>query len=35
MAAAIVYNAKVRRPTICNALDSLLVHRTVALPSCP
>ncbi|MDP2952493.1 MAG: glutamate-5-semialdehyde dehydrogenase, partial [Chloroflexota bacterium] len=29
-AAAVVYNAKVRRPTICNALDTLLVHREVA-----
>jgi glutamate-5-semialdehyde dehydrogenase len=29
MAIAIVYNAKVRRPTICNALDTLLVHRDV------
>ena len=30
MALRIVYNAKVRRPTICNALDTLLVHRTIA-----
>lgn len=30
MARAIVHNAKVRRPTICNALDTLLVHRGVA-----
>jgi glutamate-5-semialdehyde dehydrogenase len=30
MALQIVYNAKVRRPTICNALDTLLVHREVA-----
>jgi glutamate-5-semialdehyde dehydrogenase len=30
MAARIVYNAKVRRPTICNALDTLLVHRDIA-----
>jgi glutamate-5-semialdehyde dehydrogenase len=29
-AVKIVYNAKVRRPTICNALDTLLVHATVA-----
>ena len=27
MALRIVYNAKVRRPTICNALDTVLVHR--------
>ena len=30
MAMRIVYNAKVRRPTICNALDTLLVHRDIA-----
>ena len=30
MAVSIVYNAKVRRPTICNALDTLLVHRDIA-----
>ena len=30
MALRIVHNAKVRRPTICNALDTLLVHRDVA-----
>lgn len=30
MAVDVVYNAKVRRPTICNALDTLLVHRAVA-----
>ncbi|MBI3978597.1 MAG: glutamate-5-semialdehyde dehydrogenase [Chloroflexi bacterium] len=29
-ATRVVYNAKVRRPTICNALDTLLVHRAVA-----
>jgi glutamate-5-semialdehyde dehydrogenase len=29
MAISIVYNAKVRRPTICNALDTLLVHREI------
>jgi glutamate-5-semialdehyde dehydrogenase len=26
----IVHNAKIQRPTVCNALDTLLVHRTVA-----
>ena len=26
----IVFNAKVRRPTICNALDTILVHRSIA-----
>ncbi len=30
MALRIAFNAKVRRPTICNALDTLLVHRDVA-----
>jgi glutamate-5-semialdehyde dehydrogenase len=30
MALRIVYNAKVRRPTICNALDTLIVHRDIA-----
>ncbi len=29
-AAAIAYNAKVQRPTVCNALDCLLVHSQVA-----
>ena len=30
MALRVVYNAKVRRPTICNALDTVLVHRDIA-----
>ena len=38
-AEAIAFNAKVQRPTVCNALDSLLVHSQVApnfLPAhCP
>ena len=29
-AAAIAYNAKVQRPTVCNALDCVLVHSKVA-----
>jgi len=29
-AVAIAYNAKVQRPTVCNALDCLLVHRDIA-----
>ena len=29
-AAAIVYNAKVQRPTVCNALDTIIVHADVA-----
>src|SRR6059036_1749183 len=30
MAAAIVMNAKVQRPSVCNALETLLVHATTA-----
>jgi len=29
-AVAIVYNAKVQRPTVCNALDCILVHNQIA-----
>jgi glutamate-5-semialdehyde dehydrogenase len=29
-AAAIVYNAKVQRPTVCNALDCVLIHSEIA-----
>jgi len=29
-AVAIVYNAKVQRPTVCNALDTVLVHTDIA-----
>jgi len=29
-AAAIAYNAKVQRPTVCNAMDTLLVHAEIA-----
>lgn len=29
-AVAIVFNAKVQRPTVCNALDSVLVHNDIA-----
>jgi len=29
-AAAITYNAKVQRPTVCNALDCVLVHKDIA-----
>lgn len=35
MAVAIAYNAKVQRPTVCNALDCLLVHRDVAQSQLP
>jgi glutamate-5-semialdehyde dehydrogenase len=27
---AVIHNAKTQRPSVCNALDTLLVHRTVA-----
>ncbi len=30
MAVDIVYNAKVQRPTVCNALDTVLVHADIA-----
>jgi glutamate-5-semialdehyde dehydrogenase len=36
MAAAVAFNAKVQRPSVCNAMETLLVHRSVAsrfLPS--
>ncbi len=29
-AVAIAYNAKVQRPSVCNALDTLLIHREIA-----
>jgi len=29
-AAHIIYNAKVQRPTVCNALDTVLVHKDIA-----
>ncbi len=32
MAEAIVLNAKTQRPGVCNALETVLVHRDVALP---
>jgi glutamate-5-semialdehyde dehydrogenase len=35
MAVAIAENAKVQRPTVCNALDSLLVHADIALVYLP
>lgn len=34
-AAAIVYNAKVQRPTVCNALDCVLVHKDIAAAFLP
>ena len=35
MAVKIVHNAKVRRPSICNALDTVLVHSEVAAEGLP
>ncbi len=32
-AVAIIYNAKVQRPTVCNALDCVLIHAGIA-PNC-
>jgi len=34
-AVAIVFNAKVQRPTVCNALDTVLVHADIALKYLP
>jgi glutamate-5-semialdehyde dehydrogenase len=34
-AVAIVYNAKVQRPTVCNALDSVLIHKDIAAQFLP
>jgi glutamate-5-semialdehyde dehydrogenase len=34
-AVAIVYNAKVQRPTVCNALDAIIVHRDIAATYLP
>ncbi len=34
-AVAIVYNAKVQRPSVCNALDTVLVHRDIAADYLP
>ena len=35
MAAEIVHNAKVRRPSICNALDTVLLHSEIAADGLP
>ena len=35
MATRIVHNAKVQRPTVCNALDTVLVHREAAARCLP
>jgi glutamate-5-semialdehyde dehydrogenase len=34
-AAKVIYNAKTQRPTVCNALDTTLVHRSVAAKFLP
>jgi glutamate-5-semialdehyde dehydrogenase len=35
MAASVAFNAKVQRPSVCNAMETLLVHRGVALSFLP
>ena len=35
MATEIVFNAKVQRPTVCNALDTLLIHSAAAPRTLP
>ena len=35
MAAAIVYNAKTSRPSVCNAMETLLVHEKIAETALP
>lgn len=35
MAANIIYNGKVQRPSVCNALESLLVHEDIAAKALP
>jgi glutamate-5-semialdehyde dehydrogenase len=35
MAASVAFNAKVQRPSVCNAMETLLVHRDVALGFLP
>ncbi len=34
-AVKVIYNAKVQRPTVCNALDTALVHRAIAAEFLP
>ena len=35
MAREIVYNAKVQRPSVCNALDTVLIHQAIAEEALP
>ncbi len=35
MAADIVFNGKVQRPSVCNALESLLIHKSIAKKALP
>ena len=35
MAIEIVFNGKVQRPSVCNALESLLVHKDIAENALP
>ncbi len=34
-AVSIIYNAKVQRPTVCNALDTILIHSVIANDALP
>jgi glutamate-5-semialdehyde dehydrogenase len=34
-ALAVIHNAKTQRPSVCNALDTVLVHRTIAADALP
>lgn len=34
-ALSVIYNAKTQRPSVCNALDTLLVHRSIAATMLP
>jgi len=31
----VIHNAKTQRPSVCNALDTLLVHRSIAAQALP
>jgi glutamate-5-semialdehyde dehydrogenase len=35
MAVSVIHNAKVQRPSVCNSLDTLLIHRAIAVTALP
>ena len=35
MAANIIYNAKTSRPSVCNAIETILVHKNIAEKALP